>query len=181
MTLNRNYEYVLHNIMNIWGKDQVEAERENLVLKILIMTPFLAECRHPVRTAIVCANNFFLFADEGLKHIFCHDEEDDTDVFSRLEMLFHVPNGKDDVIKKAKLMLELIMLQDHMHDQADDVRGGKYNPVVSGAWKYSRLHSSIKTACIRIDSCPEFDNEFPLDEILAQNFWRKTNLENSRL
>ena len=170
MKFNEEYEEVLRIMAGIWGGDIVERQRDNLVLQILASVPFYAGSSNPMRVAVACINNYFLYACEGARKYFNHQPEDDCDLFSRISLLYIVPSGNQAVIDNGRILLELIMIQDHMTDSEADIRTGKYNPVVSGAWEYNRIRDELikQAACMRTEG---LDMDFPLDIVMNRGFW----------
>lgn len=115
-----------------------------------------------MRVALACINNYFIYACEGARKYFNHQMEYDCDLFSRISLLYIVPSGNHAVIDKGRILLELIMIQDHMTDRDADSRNGKYNPVASGAWEYDRIRNELikQAACMRTE---RLDMDFPLE------------------
>lgn len=171
MNLESIYQEILENLCQIFDKKIVLKQRDNLVLKILFYVPFCADSINPYRIAMANINNYFLFSNPLLSKYFCHNQLDDSNLFSRLSLLYNIPNGSYKTIEKGKLFLALIMLQDHFADKRIDFQHNKYNPLVSNAWDYKEKKkyllnkiNSLGITCL--------DQYVSLSAVLNQSFWK---------
>ncbi|HIV98989.1 MAG TPA: hypothetical protein IAB12_04330 [Candidatus Ornithospirochaeta avicola] len=170
MVSEKNFENYLMLLTRIYDKRKVLQQRENSVLKILFYTPFYAKAKNPERVALVNMCNYFLYSSKITKDIFHHNEYDDDELFIRISLLYNIPDGDELIIEKGKLVLELIMLQDHFADMEADLQNAKYNPILSGKWDYYELRKRIIS---RIDSIKsaEYDAAISIRDAFEQNFW----------
>lgn len=172
MKFHEEYEEVLKIMTGIWGDAVVEGQRNNIVLQILASIPFYAGSSNPMRVATSCINNYFLYAFEDTRKYFNHQPSDDQDLYSRLSLLYVIPSGDHDVIEKGRILLSLIMLQDHMADCEADMMVGKYNPVASGAWDYNEIRNALLSKASSI-SVYGMDDDFPLGKVSICNYWEE--------
>ena len=171
VNLSMKYDEILEYVGKVLNRDFVFSQKNNLVLKILFYVPYGAHSRNPDRIAITNILNYFFHSHDLLKHFYMHTPVDDENLFSRISLLYNVPDGDACVIKKGRLFLELIMLQDYFADRFEDSKKGKYNPFVNGKWDYMVLREKLISSIKSLQSL-EMDKVIPFDLVKNQNFWR---------
>ena len=160
--MNTGYYKLLDQISMSYGNPS-GAYENNTALKILFSIPFEAGCSEPERIALINANNYFLMSSKGYRSHFYHNHNDDSDVYRRISVFDIFKDGDRQTIQYGMDALALIMIQDYKADMEDDVRNGKYNPLVSGVWSFSSMREEIIDR-MRAVSC-KLKERVPLEDI----------------
>ena len=167
--MNTGYYKLLDQISMSYGNPS-GAYENNTALKILFSIPFEAGCSEPERIALINANNYFLMSSKGYRSHFYHNHNDDSDIYRRISVFDIFKDGDRQTIQYGMDALALIMIQDYKADMEDDVRNGKYNPLVSGVWSFSSMREEIIDR-MRAVSC-KLKERFPLNLIMNTGFWK---------
>ncbi|MFW5828105.1 MAG: hypothetical protein ACOCU4_08430, partial [Alkalispirochaeta sp.] len=124
---------------------------------------YLAGCRNADRVSTHHLATYMLA--QSASSIFDHREEDDQDVFARLERISHFPDGDKDVIKRGMTLLALIMIAGYEQDVQTDRSQSVYNPVGSGSWDVEELRAQLVRRARSVTS-PEMDHIIDLEHAI---------------
>lgn len=147
-----------------------ESERfvNGRIARLIAILPFAARAARPERTAITHLGTYVLSVRDT-RHVFFATEDDDHDVFARLDPIARFEGGDADVIKKGLAYLARTMVIDYARDAELDSAIGKHNPVATGAWDPEPIMSELSRIIETVDA-PLLD-EVMDDESGVQSFW----------
>lgn len=107
-------------------REESQRLKQSLTTRIIIFTAYHSHCQTPER--IILGHLCTLVAALRLKQIFDHKPGETLP--ERLAPLASFPGGDPHVVKAGLLLLELLSLNDHKKDLADDILGNKQNPLI---------------------------------------------------
>ena len=110
---------------------------------LIATTPFLAGCNKAIETSFSHLTIYLMSIDESAKDIYCHKEEDDEDIYSRLFPISIFSGGKREIIECCMDLMVLCMLSNYKKDSEEDKLIGKYNPINSGKWDYETMFAKL--------------------------------------
>lgn len=147
-----------------------ESERfvNGRIARLIAVLPFAARAARPERTAVTHLGTYVLSV-RSTRHVFFATEDDDHDVFARLEPISHFEGGDSEVIQKGLAYLARTMIIDYLRDAELDSAIGKHNPVATGAWNTERIMDQLSRIIKTVDA-PLLD-EVMDDESGVQSFW----------
>ena len=101
--------------------------QNSLSSQIITATAFISRCKNPERITIMHLTT--LIADIRCKEIFGHQRGES--LRDRIEPVLYFPGGDSDAVKACSILLQLLSLNDHLKDVADDALQEKYNPLTT--------------------------------------------------
>lgn len=102
---------------------------ESKIAKLIGLTPYVADCRLPKRTALNHLSTYVLSTAEPSKSAFKHHPNDNRALNTRLKEISHFNGGNKKVIKRSMDLLTLNMLSGYNRDLKKDQEKGEYNPI----------------------------------------------------
>jgi hypothetical protein len=125
-------------------EDEVAQLEADVLVRLLALLPHFAGCQTPVKVGFINITTY-IAERRGGKAFFRHTPHDDSEYLSRLEVFRHLMHDGDPaVIDKGLSMAGIIMLNDYQMDAEEDMKTGKYNPLVSGKWQYDKAIKTLK-------------------------------------
>ncbi len=142
---------------------ELERLRANSTARLIAAIPYIAGCTNADRISVHHLATYLLA--QSASSIFDHREEDDRDVFARLERISHFPDGDKNVIHRGMSLLALIMIAGYERDVQTDRSQSVYNPIGSGSWDVEELRARLVRR-IRSVPSPEMDYIIDLEHAL---------------
>ncbi|MFW5696067.1 MAG: hypothetical protein ACOCYB_12925, partial [Alkalispirochaeta sp.] len=142
---------------------ELEHLRANTTARLIAGIPYIAGCRDADRVSTQHVATYLLA--QSASAIFDHREEDDRDVFARLERISHFPDGDKHLIRRGMSLLALIMIAGYERDVQTDRSKSVYNPIGSGSWNAEELRARLVRQVRSVPS-PEMDYIIDLEHAL---------------
>jgi hypothetical protein len=143
---------------------ELESLQTNRTAKLIAAIPFIAGCVDADRVSLQHLTTYLLA--QSAERVFDHREEDDDDLFSRLERISHFPDGDKRMIRRGMNLLALVMLNNYEESMETDRRSGVYNPLVSGVWNVEKMRRLLIKE-VRAVSSPEMDAIMELEQAVG--------------
>lgn len=153
-----------------FGVAQKEWLKKNTIAKLITATPYLAECRKKEVIAFSHLSLYIIAQSEVGKNVFFHKEEDDLDIYSRLQPISHFVEGNKITIQRSIDLLTLCMITNYKEDAENDLKLGKYNPVALGKWDYDSLSKKL-IENISANDDQDMDSIFSINDAL-RGYWK---------
>ncbi|MCR4735061.1 MAG: hypothetical protein K5829_08675 [Treponema sp.] len=139
-----DWNYFVNEVSKVFKLSKKEREEfgNSATAKIIATIPFEANCNTPERTAI--ANlSLYMVEKRGFQKYCAHLKEDDCELMKRLEFISSFDGGNRFIIEHGMYILALIMLEGYNQSAVKDKINNIYNPIASGAWKYTKMKNLI--------------------------------------
>ncbi len=120
---------------------ELESLQNNMTARLIAAIPFIAGCGNADRISLQHLATYLLAQTAEI--VFDHREEDDDDLFLRLERISHFPDGDKRIIRRGMNVLALLMISNYEKSIETDQRSGVYNPLVTGAWNVEKLRGTL--------------------------------------
>lgn len=166
--MNTNIEYTTDAVAAAFGLKPEETSRlkQAPVPKLIAALPFIAGCPKAER---ISAAHLAVYILSLKTNIFNATEQDNRDIFARLERISTYPGGDPKIIKKGMCLLALCMLANYDKDRLKDMDSGKYNPLNREAFDFEEEINRLIEIVHSIDA-PEIDTIFTVEEAL-KGWW----------
>lgn len=105
---------------------ETEQFKKSLAAEIIAATAYLSGCKNPDRIALSHMTTFI--AAVKCPEVFSQKEGET--IRERLDTGNFFPGGNEEVVKCARVLLELLSLNDHKTDISGDILKGRYNPLI---------------------------------------------------
>ena len=136
--------------------DEKRGFKSKKVAQLVAALPFLADARDPQRIAIRNLGAYLLSVRGSTEHYFDPTENDNEDIFNRINLFTDVPGGNDAIVEKARCLLVYHMIRDYTRDIREDADLGKYNPVANEDIDAETLSDEMLRRWQEV-ACPEMD------------------------
>ena len=139
---------------------------------MLIMFPAIANCKQSKRIALSNGALYYIMSHPDTKTLFYANESDNENISSRIDCFFKCSDGNPLIVKKARLLTSLVMIQDYYYDKDKDLQNGKYNPyndTLSGR----NFVNERQKIMVEYESLPKtvLDDVFPYEEAKSRGYW----------
>ena len=122
------YIETINALSKIFKTSFFQKRKDDNLLKMLILFPAIANCKQSERIAISNGALYYIMSHSDTKSLFYANKSDNENISSRIDCFFKCPDGNPIIIKKARLLASLVMIQDYYWDMEKDHRNEKYNP-----------------------------------------------------
>lgn len=166
------YTVTINTLSKIFKTSFFHERMEDSLLKMLIMFPAIANCKQSKRIALSNGALYDIMSHPDTKTLFYANESDNENISSRIDCFFKCSDGNPLIVKKARLLASLVMIQDYYWDMEKDHRNEKYNPYndsISGR----NYISDRQKIMAEYESLPQtkLDEIFPYEEAKKRSYW----------
>jgi len=162
------WNQVLGHLADVIG-DEASRYAKIPAAKVAAAISYLAGSEDPDRFAV--SNLLTFHAATKARSLFNHRPSDDGDILRRLATIQFGTLADPHTVDYGMTLLALISLSDHEHDQQDDRKIGKYNPVTEGRWDAAALKKKLEA---HLEGDPRLRQEFALvlgGDLSPMGFW----------